>query len=108
MDGDPRSCAVVREGVPRGVGAARCGARRAQMKPSVALPRGVRERALYPDHYVWYVIAATLDVLVTYVIIGQLGGREVNRVAGALVERFGHWGLIGLKYASVVLVVLIC
>ena len=78
------------------------------MRPPIALPRGLRNRALYPDHYVWYVFAATLDIVVTYVIVWGLGGRELNRVAWSLVERFDHWGLIGLKFASVIVVVLIC
>lgn len=78
------------------------------MRPPFSLPRALRDRTLYPDHYVWYVFAATLDIVVTYVIVWGLGGREVNRIASSLLERFDHWGLIGLKFASVILVVFIC
>lgn len=63
---------------------------------------------LYPNHYAWYVLASSLDIMLTYLIIYKLGGREVNVVANNLLQMFGHWGLIGLKFASVVLVVGVC
>lgn len=66
------------------------------------------KRALYPDHYAWYILASSLDVMVTYFIIWRLGGREVNAVANHLVQQYGHWGLIMLKFSSIVLVVAIC
>ncbi|MFO0833236.1 MAG: DUF5658 family protein [Phycisphaerales bacterium] len=66
------------------------------------------KQALYPDHYAWYVLASSLDVMVTYFIIWRLNGREVNSVANHLVQMFGHWGLIMLKFSSIVLVVAIC
>lgn len=78
------------------------------MKPDPPDSREAARHVLYPDLYVWYVFASCLDIMLTYVIIGELGGREVNLVAGHLVERFGHWGLIGLKFSSVILVVGVC
>ncbi len=63
---------------------------------------------LYPDHYAWYIIASTLDIIVTHTILHYFGGREVNRVADALIQRFGEWGLVGLKFATVVIVVAVC
>lgn len=62
----------------------------------------------YPNHYAWYVLAGTLDVLVTYVIIEHLDGGEVNRLAHRLLERYGWAGMVALKYATIVLVVAIC
>ncbi len=62
---------------------------------------------LYPNHYAWYILAGTLDIIVTHFIL-RLGGEELNGLADHLIERFGVWGLIGLKYGTVVLVVLIC
>lgn len=74
---------------------------------SATTTRGVP--VLYPSHYVWYLFASTLDILLTYAIIWKLGGREVNAVARHFIEHFGgHWGLIFLKYVTVVLVVAIC
>lgn len=82
---------------------------RAAPTTAVAKPLDVLwKHALYPDHYAWYILASSLDVMVTYFIIWRLGGREVNAVANHLVQQFGHWGLIMLKFSSIVLVVAIC
>lgn len=63
---------------------------------------------LYPRHYAWYLVAATLDVLVTHFILSLLGGREVNALADRLIDHYGTWGLIVLKYSTVIVVVFIC
>jgi hypothetical protein len=63
---------------------------------------------LYPDRYAWYVLASALDVMVTITVLVHLGAREVNTFAQWSIEQFGNWGLIGLKFLSVVVVVLIC
>lgn len=67
-----------------------------------------RSPVLYPEHYLWYILASCLDIFVTYVIVYRLGGAEVNQVADNLLALFGHWGLIGLKFATVILVVAVC
>ncbi len=67
-----------------------------------------RRPVLYPNLYAWYILASSLDIMLTYAIVWKFGGREVNAVAARLIERFEHWGLIGLKFATVVLVVAIC
>jgi len=71
---------------------------------SAKAERGV----LYPDLYCWYVLAATLDILVTTVVMSFYGAIEMNGVAAAMIDRFGFVGLVPLKFASVVLVLLIC
>lgn len=43
----------------------------------------------------------------TYCVL-QLGGAEVNPLALAWLQLFGHWGLIVLKYTSLLIVVAIC
>jgi hypothetical protein len=63
---------------------------------------------LFPNLYAWYVLASTLDIIVTNTIIHQFGGWEVNHIADTLIEAYGTWGLIFLKYCSVLLVVVIC
>src|SRR3954464_993197 len=63
---------------------------------------------LYPDRYAWYVLASALDVMVTVTVLVHLGAREVNTFAQWSIEHFGTWGLISLKFISVVLVVGIC
>lgn len=69
---------------------------------------GLGRAVLYPDAYAWYVLASSLDIMVTHTILHHFDGREVNLLAARLIERFGHWGLIGLKFASVIVVVLVC
>lgn len=63
---------------------------------------------MYPNLYVWYIFASSLDIMLTYAIVFRLGGVEVNAVAAHLVEKFQHWGLIGLKFSTVLLVVGVC
>lgn len=67
-----------------------------------------RHAVLYPNLYAWYVLASTLDIIVTNTIIHRFGGWEVNHLADLLIESYGTWGLIALKYSTVLLVVVIC
>lgn len=67
-----------------------------------------RRHVLYPDRYAWYVLASALDIMVTVTVLVHLGAREVNTFAQWSIEHFGTWGLIGLKFLSVILVVVIC
>lgn len=69
---------------------------------------GVCRLALYPDHYAWYILASSLDIMLTYLIIWGLGGREVNAIAQKFIDALGHWGLILLKFSTVLLVIAIC
>jgi hypothetical protein len=68
----------------------------------------IRRAVLFPNHYCWYVLASSLDIFLTYVIIEHFHGWEVNRLADALINRFSEWGLIGLKFSTVMLVIVIC
>jgi hypothetical protein len=68
---------------------------------------GPTRSVLYPERYVWYVFASSLDIIFTRIVL-WFGGTEVNTIADWLLGVFGVWGLIGLKFATVVLVVLIC
>jgi len=63
---------------------------------------------LYPDRYAWYVLASALDIMLTVTVLVHLRGREVNTLAQWSIDHFGTWGLIGLKFLSVILVVCIC
>jgi uncharacterized membrane protein len=66
--------------------------------------KGVR----FPDHYCWYVLASTLDIIVTFIIIEVYKGGEANQLAAKIFDRFGWPGMIALKYATVLVVVLVC
>src|SRR5207245_2795819 len=77
-----------------------------------------------PNHYVWMVLFSALDIMLTHKILGAhrfsgvseavfgeagpFNGRELNSLADWVIRQFGLWGAIGLKFASVILVVLIC
>lgn len=50
----------------------------------------------YPNHYTWLVLVATLDVLMTFVIL-TLGGWEQNWIAATVIARFGLAGLVVFK-----------
>jgi uncharacterized membrane protein len=62
----------------------------------------------YPDLYCWYILASTLDIVTTYVIIEHYEGSEANHIANGIFQRFGWAGMVALKYATVVIVVLVC
>jgi uncharacterized membrane protein len=65
-------------------------------------------RAQYPKLYPWYIIAASMDILTTFIVIEVYSGWEVNKIAAKIFAKFGWMGMIGLKFATVLLVVLIC
>ena len=65
----------------------------------------------FPNHYTWFILFSALDIMLTHTILGRFGafgGRELNSIADWVIKEFGLWGAIGLKFASVILVVLIC
>jgi hypothetical protein len=67
-----------------------------------------RRHVLYPNQYVWYVLVSSLDLIMTNTVMNYFGAREVNTIADRAIGVFGFWGLIGLKFATVVLVIGIC
>lgn len=62
---------------------------------------------LYPNIYVWYVLVASLDIMLTWVIL-HFGGREMNVMADWIIRRAGLAGVAAFKFATVLLVVTIC
>jgi hypothetical protein len=68
----------------------------------------LRRPVLYPDQYTWYVLVSSLDLMMTNTVMTHFGAREMNTIADRAIQHFGFWGLIGLKFATVVLVVVIC
>ncbi|MBX3356849.1 MAG: hypothetical protein KF745_00320 [Phycisphaeraceae bacterium] len=59
------------------------------------------------EPYVWLVLVGALDVILTWIVL-FFGGSEVNPIAERALAVAGHWGLIGLKFTVVCVVVLIC
>lgn len=61
----------------------------------------------YATWYPWFVLLASLDVMLTWTIL-RLGGREANVIAEQVIDAFGLPGAIALKFGSVIVVVLVC
>ncbi len=62
----------------------------------------------YPDQYLWYILAASLDLMLTNALINFHGFEEANALAARVIELGGFAGLITFKFVSVALVVVIC
>lgn len=63
---------------------------------------------LYPDLYCWYVLFATLDIIITTIVLEYYGMMEANAIAAGVIEQYGFIGLVPFKFATVALVLLIC
>lgn len=62
---------------------------------------------LFPNGYLWLVLAGSLDVIMTHLML-NLGAVEVNVIADAALRTAGLWGLIALKFSMVACVLAIC
>jgi hypothetical protein len=71
------------------------------------MPSRATSPVLYENHYTWFVLVSALDLMLTWVVL-QLGGREANGLAAAVLERFGLEGMIYFKFALVVFVIALC
>lgn len=81
---------------------------RATPEPSTAPPRPFFQRAmLYPDIYVWYIFFASLDIMLTWVVL-HFGGSEVNPLADWVLQRGGLRGMVAFKFGLVLFVIAIC
>jgi len=67
----------------------------------------LRQPTLYPGLYTWYVFVSALDVLFTWLILAA-DGEEVNALADWIIRNHSLPGLAVFKFATVVLVLLIC
>ncbi|MEM6552372.1 MAG: DUF5658 family protein [Planctomycetota bacterium] len=57
--------------------------------------------------YIWVIVGATLDVLLTGIILA-MGGREINPVANAVLKAHGFTGMVVFKYIAVFVVLVGC
>lgn len=62
----------------------------------------------YPNAYTWLVLVSALDVMLTLLVLEIWEGKEVNPIAAAVIAHGGYLWAILLKFAVVVLVVVIC
>ncbi len=66
-----------------------------------------RSHVLFPGPYVWCVFFASMDIMVTWIVL-HMGGREVNSLAALVIERHGLPGIVIFKFALIMLVIGIC
>lgn len=63
--------------------------------------------ALYPDTYAWFVLLATLDIALTWIVL-FFGGEELNAVARWILARYELVGMVVFKFSMVTLVICSC
>lgn len=64
---------------------------------------------LYPDTYVWLVFLASLDIMMTWIILSPpFYGYEVNWLANLVIRSGGLRATVLYKFGLIVLVILIC
>ncbi|MEM7692008.1 MAG: DUF5658 family protein [Pseudomonadota bacterium] len=57
--------------------------------------------------YIWIILAATLDILLTGIILSG-GGKEINPLANAVLATYGFTGMVIFKYIVVFFILLGC
>lgn len=62
---------------------------------------------LYPNIYAWLVIASSLDVLLTSVIL-HIGGGEANPLAARIIHHFDIPGMTIYKFLLVSFFIIVC
>ena len=78
----------------------------------------------YPNEYVWLVFVSGMDLALTWLILGELEGEEINPVARFILEGrkgeppnpfdssilslVGYRGLIVFKFCLILFVMLVC
>lgn len=77
-----------------------------QMPPPMRRVSREPGHVLYPRLYTWVVFLASMDIIMTWVIL-HMGGSELNQLAATVIERWGLVGMIVLKFVSIIAVVLI-
>lgn len=61
----------------------------------------------YPGLYGGFVLVSSLDIVLTWLVL-QLGGREVNPLAAAVIAHWGLGGAIAFKFSLMLMVIVLC
>lgn len=73
-----------------------------------ALPRFRSLPALrFPVLYGAFVLVSSMDIILTWLVL-QLGGREVNPLAAAVIAHWGLGGAIAFKFSLMLMVIVLC
>lgn len=68
----------------------------------------VKQPVLYPRIYPWYVLVASMDVLLTWLILTGFEGRELNPIAAGVINAGGMPAATFFKFATVMFVMWAC
>ena len=63
--------------------------------------------ALFPSAYGWFVLLASLDIMLTWVVL-HFGGEEINALASWILERWSLAGMVVFKFSIVFFVMGSC
>lgn len=63
---------------------------------------------LFPNAYTWLLLFSALDIMLTWVILKDPSGREVNAIANLVIQRYGLEGAIVYKFGLVLFFIVIC
>ena len=82
----------------------------------VAAPKGAGKRVgwlslpplRYARAYRWMVVLASLDIVLTWLILVCFGGQEVNQVAASVILHRGLLGVTVFKFCLIVFVIVMC
>lgn len=70
-------------------------------------PAPERRGLLYYHIYPWFLLFASLDIMITWVIL-HLEGRELNMIADWVIQRFDLIGVVLYKFGLFLFVVAVC
>lgn len=90
---------TVREGPTRGI---------ANPHAAPALAFASLPPMRYPFLYMLFVAVSSLDITLTWLVLDQHGGYEVNPLAASVIEHWGLPGAIGFKFSLTLFVIIIC
>lgn len=62
----------------------------------------------YQTLYVWLVFLAAMDILMTLIVLFGWMGYEANPLAAAVIHQMGFGATIAFKFATILLVIVIC
>lgn len=69
---------------------------------------------LFPDAYVWMIFFATLDVILTALVLtfggdeSRGGAEEINPIARLIIDHWQMAGAMAFKFALIVLAIVLC
>jgi len=87
--------------------------------PETPRPSPPKRSVRYPNAYTWFVFVATLDIILTYLILNPVlfardaeftesRGQETNALADYVFQRWDVSGMVIFKFALVVVVIVLC